>query len=167
MPNLKYHARRKELNERRHSALKEDWLAGNAVVAFVGVLLIAQSWNLSDGVYKLPFNVTIPAFHDAVYLAFGALLFASSFALALASQMPRLRHRVISASKPFSVLMGLLIWVAFIVSWLGAIAELPFNRWWSMVLYFGGFTFFLFLGYRLIRTWFQLMCQLQTGPEER
>lgn len=50
------------MNERRLSALKEDWLAGNAVVAFVGVLLTAQSWNLSDGVYELPFNVIIPAF---------------------------------------------------------------------------------------------------------
>lgn len=155
------------MNEQRLSSLKEDWLAGNAVVAFVGVLLTAQSWNLSNGVYELPFNVTIPAFHDAVYLAIGAFLFVSSFALALASQVRRLRCCAIRASKPFSVLMGLLIWVAFIASWLGATAELPFDQWWSMVLYFGGFTFFLFLGYRLIRAAFQIICQLRTGPEKR
>ena len=155
------------MNERRLSALKEDWLAGNAVVAFVGVLLTAQSWNLSDGVYELPFNVTIPAFHDAVYLALGTFLFVSSFALALASQVRPLRSRAIRASGPFSVLMGLLIWVAFIASWLGATTELPVDQSWSMVLFIGGFTFFLFLGYRLLRAAFQLLCQLWTGPEER
>ena len=128
------------------------------MVAFVGVLLTAQSWNLSDGVYELPFNVTISVFHDAVYLALGTFLFASSFALALASLMRPLRSRAIRAiraSRPFSALMGLLIWVAFIVSWLGATAELPFDKWWSMVLFFSGFTFFLFLGYRLLRAAFQ------------
>ncbi len=139
-------------------------LAGNAVVAFVGVLLTAQSWSISDGVYELPFNVTIPAFHDAVYVAIGAFLFISSFALALASQVRPLRCRAIRASWPFKVLMGLLIWVAFIASWLGATAELPFDQWWSMVLFFGGFTFFLFLGYRLVRAGFQLICQPWTSP---
>ena len=148
-------------------ALKEDWLAGNAVVAFVGVLLTAQSWNLSDGVYELPFNVTIPAFHDAVYLALGAFLFISSFALALASQVQALRSRAIRASRPASVLMGFLIWIAFIVSWLGATAELPFDQWWSIILYIGGFTFFLFLGYRLVRAAYQLARQSWTGPGER
>ena len=143
------------MDERRLSALKEDWLAGNAVVAFVGVLLTAQSWNLSDGVYELPFNVTIPVFHDAVYFALGTFLFASSFALALASLVRPLRSRAIRASRPSSALMGLLIWVAFIVSWLGATVELPFDKWWSMVLFFSGFTFFLFLGYRLLRAAFQ------------
>ena len=155
------------MNERRLSALKEDWLAGNAVVAFVGVLLTAQSWNLSDGVYELPFNVTIPAFHDTVYLALGTFLFVSSFALALASRVRPLRCRAFRASMPFSVLMGLLIWVAFIVSWLGATDELPGDQWWSMVLFIGGITFFLFLGYRLLRAAFQLICQMWTGPEER
>ncbi len=148
-------------------ALKEDWLAGNAVVAFVGVLLTAQSWNLSDGVYELPFNVTIPAFHDAVYLALGAFLFISSFALALASQVRALRSRAIRASRPASVLMGFLIWVAFIVSWLGATAELPFDQWWSMVLFIGGFTFLLFLSYRMFRAGYLQVRQSWTGPGER
>ena len=149
------------------SVLKEDWLAGNAVVAFVGVLLTAQSWNLSDGVYELPFNVTIPAFHDAVYLALGAFLFVSSFALALASVLPSLRSLAIRASSPLSTLMALLIWTAFIASWLGAIAELPFDQWWSVALFFGGFAFFLFLGYRFTRAGVQLIRRLCTGPEER
>ena len=155
------------MNERRLSALKEDWLAGNAVVAFVGVLLTAQSWNLSDGVYELPFNVTIPVFHDAVYLALGTFLFASSFALALASLVRPLRSRAIRASRPFSALMGLLIWVAFIVSWLGATAELPFD----MLLVNGSVLQRIHV---LPVPWLQAIeggvpdhCQLRTGPKER
>ena len=155
------------MNERRRSSLKEDWLAGNAVVAFVGVLLVAQSWKLSDGAYELPFNLTISAFHDSVYLALGTFLFVSSLALALASVVRPLLSRAIRAGGPFSTLMVFLIWVAFIASWLGATAELPFDQWWSVVLFFGGFTFFLFLGYRLLRTAFQSLCQLRAGPEER
>ena len=31
------------MNEPRRSALEEDWLAGNAVVAFVGAFLMARS----------------------------------------------------------------------------------------------------------------------------
>ena len=159
------------MGERRLSSLEEDWLAGNAVVAFVGALLIAQSWNLSDGVYELPFNVTIPAFHDAVYLALGALLFVSSFALALTSQVRSLRSRAIraSVSTPFPVFMGFLIWVAFIVSWLGATAELlgDGDRWLLVVMYLGGFTFFLFLGYRMFRAAYQLVRQSWADPGER
>ena len=82
-------------------------------------------------------------------------------------RMRPLRSRAIRANRPFSVLMGLLIWVAFIASWLGATAELPVDQWWSMVLFIGGFTVFLFLGYRLLGAAFQLLCQLWTGPEER
>ena len=62
--------------------IPKDWLAGNAVVAFVGALLMAQSWKPSDGVYELPIiNLTIPASHETVYLALGTFLFVSSFAL--------------------------------------------------------------------------------------
>ena len=75
------------MNERRLSFLKEDWLAGNAVVAFWGVLLTAQFWNLSYGVYELPFNVTIPTVHGAGHLTLAAFLFVLSFVLALASQV--------------------------------------------------------------------------------
>ena len=94
------------MNERRLSFLKEDWLAGSAVVAFWGVLLTAQFWNLSEGVYELPFNVTIPTVHGSGYLTLAAFLFVLSFVLALASQVRSLRSRGIHASRPFSVLMG-------------------------------------------------------------
>ena len=154
------------MSERQLSDLKEDWLAGNAVVAFVGALLTAQSWILSDGFYELPFDLTIPAFHGSVYLALGTFLFLSSFTFALASVVRPLQSRVFRASRPFSTLMALLIWTAFIVSWLGATAELPFDLWWSVVLFFGGFAFFLFLGYRLLVVGFRVI-QLSSGSEDR
>ena len=143
------------MNERQLSSLKEDWLAGNAVVAFAGVLLIAQAWKLSDGVYDLPLNQSIPAFHDAAYFAIGTFLFLSSVTLALASLVRPIRSRIFRASRHFSTLIGLLTWVAFIISWLGAIVELPHDQWWSTTLFFTGFTFVLFLGYRFLRTAFQ------------
>ena len=74
--------------------LKEDWLAGNAVVAFLGALMLAQTWRLQGGAHELPFNLTLPAFPDPVSFTIAAFLFLSSFALALASIIPirRLRH---------------------------------------------------------------------------
>ena len=142
----------------KHSALEEDWLAGNAVAAFVGALLWAQSWKPSDGVYEFPFiNLTIPALHHMVYLILGTFLFIMSFALAVASVVPPIRSRAIRASGPFSMLLAVLIWAAFSFSFLGAMIELPSGQWWSAVLLFGGFAFFLFLGYRVFRAWFQTL----------
>ena len=33
--------------------MEKDWLAGNAVVAFVGALLLGQSWRMPEGPVKL------------------------------------------------------------------------------------------------------------------
>ena len=140
-----------------NAQMKEDWLASSAAVAFVGVLLMAQSWKLSNGVYELPFNVTIPAFHDLVYFAIATFLFVSSFVLALASIVRPLRRWAICTIRPFSPLLALLMWVAYTVSWLEAISKLPTDQWWWPILFFGGFAFFLFLGYRLQRAAFQSM----------
>ena len=65
------------------TALKKDWLAGSAVIAFLGALMLAQTWRPPGGVYELPFNLTVPAFPDPMSFTIAALLFFSSFALAL------------------------------------------------------------------------------------
>ena len=140
------------MNERQLSALKEDSLAGNAVVAFMSALLLAWSWEPSGGVIELPFNLTIPGLHNAVYFAIAALLFVSSFALALASMVGGLRSRAVCAIRPFSPFLAFFVWVAFIMGWLEAVSELPTDQWWSLVLFFGGFPFFLFLFWRFMRT---------------
>ena len=145
------------MNKRQLSAPKEDSLAGNAVVAFVGALLLAQSWRPSDGVYELPFNLTIPVLHDTVYFAIAAFLFASSFVLALASIVRPLQRWMLCTISPFSTLLALFVWVAFLASWAEAAFKLPSDRWWSGVLFLGGFAFFLFLGYRIPRTVYQSM----------
>ena len=154
------------MNKQRLSALEEDSLAGNAVVAFVGALLWAQSWKPSDGVYEFPFiRLTIPAFHDVVYVAIGTLLLLLSLALAGASVVPPLRSRAIRASRPLSGLLASFVWIAFTLGWLGALAELPSNRWWTAVLFFVGYAFVIFLGYRLSRAWY--LSFLQTKDRSR
>ena len=62
--------------------IKEDWLVGNAVVAFVGALLMAQALEPSDAENVIPIlNLTVPTFPQAVILGIVALLAISSFAL--------------------------------------------------------------------------------------
>ena len=147
--------RRKEMNKQKLLALKEDSLAGNAVVAFMSALLLAGSWEPSGGVYELPFNLTIPVLHDAVFFAIAAFLFVSSFVLALASIVRRLRCRAVRAIRPFSPFLAFFVWVAFIMGWLEVVSELPTDQWWSLVLFFGGFPFFLFLFWRMLRAMHQ------------
>ena len=131
--------------------LKEDWLAGNAVVAFLGALMLAQTWRLQGGAHELPFNLTLPAFPDPVSFTIAAFLFLSSFALALASIIPirRLRHWVIPRVRLFSPVLNLFIWIAFLQSWLTIVSELPDDQWWAYVLAWGGLVMFLFLTSRL------------------
>ena len=62
--------------------LKKDWLAGNAVIAFLGALMLAQTWRPTGGVIQLPLNITVPAFPDPMSFTIAAVLFLSSFLLA-------------------------------------------------------------------------------------
>ena len=74
------------------TALKKDWLAGSAVIAFLGALMLAQTWRPPGGVYELPFNLTVPAFPDPMSFTIAALLFFSPFALALVLQRQFIWH---------------------------------------------------------------------------
>ena len=60
---------------------KEEWLAGGAVVAFLGALMLAQTWRPTDGQYELPFSVTIPALPNPPSFTIAAVLFLSSLFL--------------------------------------------------------------------------------------
>ena len=143
------------MNKRQLSALKEESLASSAAVAFIGALLLAQSWEPSGGIYELPFNLTIPVLHDAVYFAIAAFLFVSSFVLALASVVRPLRRWVLCTISLFSTLLAFFVWVAFLASWAEATSKLPSDQWSSGILFLGGFVFFLFLGYRIPRAAYQ------------
>ena len=49
--------------------IEEEWLVGNAVVAFVGALLMAKAWEPSDVRNVIPIlNVTAPTFPQAAIL---------------------------------------------------------------------------------------------------
>ena len=132
--------------------LTEDWLAGNAVVAFVGALLMAQTLRPSDGDSELPFNAPALASPEFVTSSIVVLLFVLSFALALSSLAPPLRLWALRHASPlFSPLLAVLTWAAFTLGLSGAISGLPWDRWWPPVLFLGGIAFFFFLGYRAVR----------------
>lgn len=152
------------MTDARLPDLKEDWLAGNAAVAFVGVLLVAQSYVLSDGTYEFLFNVTVPAFHEYVYMGLAIFLLIWSVVLAVASAVPSLRCWAVRQIRPFAPLMAFVVWVAYILSWLEAISIVPTDEWWRPVLVFVGLAFLLFLGYRTLKTTLQSVaagCQVQ------
>ena len=131
--------------------IKEEWLVGNAVVAFVGALLMAQAWEPSDVKNVIPIiNVTVPTFPQAVILGIVALLAVMSFVLALASAVRPLRSWAIHQVSPYSQLLELLMWFAFLMSLLAALLEIPRDEWWADALTLSGLALWLFLGVRMV-----------------
>ena len=115
--------------------IKEEWLVGNAVVAFVGALLMAQPWEPSDADNVIPIlNVTVPTFPQAVILGIMALLAVLSFVLVLASAVPPPRSWAIRQVSPYSQLLEQLMWFAFLMSLLAALSEVPRDEWWAEVV---------------------------------
>ena len=126
-------------------------MVGNAVVAFVGALLMAQAWQPSDVKHVIPIlNVTAPTFPQAVVLSIAAFLAILSFALALASAIPPLRPWAIHQVSPFSQLLEILMWLASLMSLLSALAEISFDHWWAEVLSLNGLALWFFLSVRMV-----------------
>lgn len=131
--------------------IKEEWLVGNAVVAFVGALLMAQAWEPTDARNAIPIlNVTVPIYPQAVVLSIVAFLAGSSFVLALASAIPPLRTWAIQRASPHSHLLEILMWVAFVLSLIAALNEIPRDQWWAEALWWGGAILLFFLWGRLM-----------------
>ena len=106
--------------------MKEEWLVGNAVVAFVGALLMAQTWEPSEVRNEIPLlGVTVPVTPQMVVLGIVAFLAILSFALAVASAVPPLRTWAVKQAWPFSYLLEILMWMAFLFSLVSALAEIP------------------------------------------
>ncbi len=124
--------------------LKMEWLVSNAVVAFIGALMVGQAWQRSDGRVEL-FGLSIPDFSGVVQIAFIFFLFTLSFVFAVASLIPNLRSWSIGQGKGFSMMLGVIAWVAFIISWLTAFPSLPDDQWWKQVLLWGGVVMFFFI----------------------
>ena len=128
-----------------------DWLVGNALVAFVGALMLAQSWLRSDFTLGLPLSVRVPVLPDIVVFPMAAFLFVLSFLLAFASMIGPLRRWILSTSHLFAPILGFFTSVAFILSWLAAMSEIPTNHWWSQALFWGGAVMTLFV---LLKTFY-------------
>ena len=131
--------------------IKEEWLVGNAVVAFVGALLMAQAWEPSEVSSEIPLlGVTVPVTPSRVVLGIVVFLAILSFALAAASAVPPLRTWAIKQAWPFVYLLEILIWMAFLVSLVSALPEIPSDQWWAGVLTLGGLALGLFLFVRIV-----------------
>ena len=133
------------------SELRKDWLVSNSLTAFVGALLLAQSWQMSEGTVKLLFIFTVHDFTWLVIFIVIAGLFILSLFLALAAVVPvsRLQSRALSAVTHLSPTLGLLTWFSFTIGLMSAIPDLPLDQWWSAFLILGGFVLWLFLLYRM------------------
>ena len=146
--------------------LKKDWLAGNAVIAFLGALMLAQTWRPTGGGIQLPLNITVPAFPDPMSFTIAAVLFLSSFLLAVASVIPirMVPHWVVPVVTTFSVVLDLFVLLAFLQSWLTIVSELPDDQWWSYVFAWGGLVMFIFLAFRFFAGVFRLTARSNSAP---
>ena len=130
-------------------ALKKDWLANNALLAFVGALLMGQAWQASEGTYRIFFVLTVPDYSEYVVLAIIALLFLLSVFLALGALFQRIGRYAFRSRDTFSPVLDIFVWLAFTLSWGTALSELPLDQWWTPVLLLGGILFsFVFIPLR-------------------
>ena len=130
--------------------LKEDWLLSNALVAFLGALVLAQQWQMPEGTIRLLFVFEVPDYTGLVIFLLIAVLFVLSLFLALASVVAKLRSRALGIGKDFSRILGIFTWIAFILSWLSSIPALPSDQWWSVFLIVGGLALIFFIPVRMV-----------------
>ena len=132
------------------AGLKEDWLFTNALVAFVGALLMGQVWEPSEGTFKLLFFIEVPAYDGLVIFLIIAGMVVLSIVLATASVIPRLRDPVLKSRSSFATTLDLIVWVAFFLSWGSSVPELPSDQWWSLILIIAGLVFLFIIPVRVM-----------------
>ena len=134
-----------------------EWLAGNAVTAFVGALLMALALQLKVDEREVSFIVKIPAIPDFVIFAIAAFLLVSAFALGLASIAPIIQSWTFRLFSHLVPLMWLIVLTAFTMSWLSVYIEVREDPFLQPVTLWGGFLMFIFISYTSIRfTWLRL-----------
>ena len=74
------------------SKLKTDWLVNNAVVAFVGALLLGQSFRSPDISREILWGIELPRTPEWATVATISFLFMLAFFLALASVIKKYNH---------------------------------------------------------------------------
>ena len=130
--------------------LSTDKLVSDAAVAFMGALLMGQSWEMSEGTVKLLFIFTVPDYTALVILAIIASLFVLSMFLALAAVVPksRLQRWATCSVTSLSPILGYLVLIAFFLGLISTIPDLPLDQWWAWFLILGGFVILFVLLYR-------------------
>ena len=144
------------MNKAELVEMKEDRLANTAVVAFLGALLMGQSWRGwegSEGTTKL-LMFTVPDFSGLVIFTLMSGLFVLSLFLATASMVTPFQRWGLAATRFASPIMLPIVSASFILSWASSTLELPYDQWWAPVLFIGGFGMFIFIGFRRALTSF-------------
>ena len=123
---------------------KEDWLFSNALVAFVGALMLTQQWQSSGGSVSFYF-FQVPAFAGSAIFLIIAGFFVLSLFLAVASVIPVLRNLALLIGKKVSFALDFIVWIGFILSWASAITQLSLDLWWARLLLWGGLALIVFM----------------------
>ena len=127
------------------SKLKTDWLVNNALVAFVGALLLGQYTQTSASDYEWFFGIVIPGLPPIANLFGAAFLLVMAVILAVSSAIPPLRDRALSLTVPLVPVLELLVWLAFTLGLLSAVSRLPQDHHFSAVIVIVGLVFSLLL----------------------
>lgn len=128
---------------------KEDWLFGNALVAFVGALMLTQQWQSSGGAISFYF-FEVPEFAGFAIFLIIAAFFILSFFLAVASVIPLIRNFALRIGKKMSFALDFVVWIGFVLSWAAAITDLPIDQWWAEMLLWGGLALIVFMLLKMI-----------------
>lgn len=128
---------------------KEEWLFSNALVAFVGALMLTQQWQSSGGAVSFYF-FEVPQFAGfAIFLTIAAFFVLSLF-LATASVIPVLRNVALLIGKKVSFALDFVVWLGFILSWASAITQLSLDQWWAELLLWGGLALIIFMLVKMV-----------------
>ena len=128
-----------------YQRLRSDWLAKNAVVAFVGVLLLGSALQSPTDHLTIFNRFEIPHAPDFVTAGFILALFALAVFLASASVINLLQPWALKISPAVQPYLDMFLLIAYLLGFLTNATKLLYNQRWAYVLLFGGFAFFLFL----------------------
>ena len=141
---------------------KEEWLFSNALVAFVGALMLTQQWQVSGGAIRFYFFEVPEIAGFAIFLIIAGF-FVLSFFLAVASVIPLIRNVALLIGKKVSFALDFVVWIGFVLSWAAAITDLPVDQWWAEMLLWGGLALIVFMLVKMVLRVVRAQCPVRTG----
>ena len=128
---------------------KEEWLFSNALVAFVGAMLLAQRWQMSEGTIRFYF-FEVPNYTGFVIFLIIFGFFVLSFFLAVASVIPILQKYALCIGQALWFPLDFITWIGFILGWASAITQLSLDQWWAELLLWGGIALIVFMLVKMV-----------------